>query len=124
MDAAKVIAEPRRQEILRLCWQQEHTAGALAAAFDITFGAVSQHLKVLRDADLVTVRRDGTRRYYRANRAALGPLGAYLETMWAGQIDRLASLAETAENQQAAGTAGPAGTAEAGRTGPPGGATA
>jgi hypothetical protein len=85
---------------------------------------VSQHLKVLRDADLVTVRRDGTRRYYRANRAALGPLGAYLETMWAGQIDRLASLAETAENQQAAGTAGPAGTAEAGRTGPPGGATA
>jgi DNA-binding transcriptional ArsR family regulator len=98
MDAVKVIAEPRRQEILRLCWQEERTAGAFAAAFDITFGAVSQHLKVLRDADFVTVRRDGTRRYYRANRAALGPLGDYLETMWAGQIDRLANLAEAAEN--------------------------
>src|ERR687889_2023220 len=97
MDAVKVIAEPRRQEILRLCWQRERTAGELAGAFDITFGAVSQHLKVLREADLVTVRRHGTRRYYRANRVALGPLGAYLETMWAGQVDRLGSLAEAAE---------------------------
>ena len=97
MDAIRVIAEPRRQELLRLCWQQERTAGELAGAFDITFGAVSQHLKVLRDADLVTVRRHGTRRYYRANRAALGPLGVYLETMWAGQVDRLAALAQAAE---------------------------
>ena len=113
MDAVKVIAEPRRQEILRLCWQQERTAGELAGAFDITFGAVSQHLKVLRDADLVTVRRDGTRRYYRANRAALGPLAVYLETMWAGQIDRLASLAEAADTE-----------ADADRTRPPGGSTA
>lgn len=100
MEAVKAVAEPRRQEILRLCWQEERTAGELAGAFEITFGAVSQHLKVLRDADLVTVRREGTRRYYRANRAALGPLGAYLETMWAGQIDRLASLAEAAEGKE------------------------
>jgi DNA-binding transcriptional ArsR family regulator len=118
MDAVKVIAEPRRQEILRLCWQQECTAGTLAAAFDITFGAVSQHLKVLRDADLVTVRRDGTRRYYRANRTNLGPLADYLESMWARQINRLASLAEAADSHETAGTA------EAGRTGPAGGATA
>ena len=124
MDAVRVIAEPRRQEILRLCWQQERTAGALAAAVDITFGAVSQHLKVLRDADLVTVRRDGTRRYYRANRAALGPLADYLESMWAGQIDRLASLAEAADGEETGGTANAAGTAEAGRTGPSGGPTA
>jgi hypothetical protein len=45
----------------------------------------------------VTVRRDGTRRFYRANRDQLGPLAAYLEQMWAGQIDRLAVLAEAAE---------------------------
>ncbi len=107
MDAVKVIAEPRRQEILRLCWQEERTAGALAAAVDITFGAVSQHLKVLRDADLVTVRRAGTRRYYRANQAALGPLGAYLESIWAGQIDRLATLAEAAEQSRPARPAEP-----------------
>ena len=64
------------------------------------------------DADLVTVRRHGTHRYYRASQAALGPLGVYLETMWAGQVDRLATLAETAE------------PADADRTRPPGGSTA
>jgi DNA-binding transcriptional ArsR family regulator len=120
MDAVKVIAEPRRREILRLCWRGERSAGDLAAAFDITFGAVSQHLKVLRDADLVTVRRAGTRRYYRANRAGLGPLAAYLEAMWAGEVDRLAALAEAAETAEA-------GEAEAGgahHTPPPGGPTA
>jgi DNA-binding transcriptional ArsR family regulator len=99
MDAVKVIAEPRRRELLRLCWRDECTASYLAAGFDVTFGAVSQHLKVLRDAGLVTVRRDGTRRYYRANRAALGPLADYLESMWEGQVDGLAALAEAKENE-------------------------
>lgn len=97
MDAVKVIAEPRRREILRLCWHGERTAGQLADAFEVTFGAVSQHLRVLRDAGLVTVRRDGTRRYYRANRTALGPLAPYLEAQWGRQLDRLAELAEAAE---------------------------
>jgi DNA-binding transcriptional ArsR family regulator len=101
MDAVKVIAEPRRRELLRLCWRAEVTASDLAARFDVTFGAVSQHLKVLRDAGLVTVRRDGTRRYYRANQAALGPLAAYLEAMWGGQLDTLAALAEAAEHDAA-----------------------
>jgi DNA-binding transcriptional ArsR family regulator len=107
MNAVKIIAEPRRQEILRLCWRTERTASDLAGAFDITFGAVSQHLKVLRDADLVTVRRQGTHRYYRANRTTLGPLGTYLETMWAGQIDRLTSLAEAAEPGRTPPSGGP-----------------
>jgi DNA-binding transcriptional ArsR family regulator len=100
MEAVKVIAEPRRREILRLCWRQERSAGDLAAAFDITFGAVSQHLKVLREANLVTVRRAGTRRFYLANRHRLGPLAAYLEQMWAGQIDSLVALAESAEREE------------------------
>jgi DNA-binding transcriptional ArsR family regulator len=97
MDVVKVIAQPRRREILRLCWRVERSAGDLADAFDITFGAVSQHLKVLREASLVTVRRDGTRRFYQANRDGLGSLAAYLEEMWAGQLDRLAGLAEAAQ---------------------------
>jgi DNA-binding transcriptional ArsR family regulator len=92
-----VIAQPRRQAILRLCWSQERTAGELADAFDVTFGAVSQHLKVLRDAGLVTVRPEGTRRFYRADRTALGPLSAYLEAQWAEHLDNLATLAEAAE---------------------------
>src|SRR5262245_2619603 len=96
----KVIAEPRRREILRLCWRTERSAGELADSFEVTFGAVSQHLKVLRDAGLVTVRRDGTRRYYLANRGTLGPLADYLEEQWAGHLDRLAELAEAAETAE------------------------
>lgn len=100
----RVVAEPRRRDILRQCWHAERSAGELAAGFDITFGAVSQHLKVLRDADMVTVRKEGTRRYYRANREALGPLAAYLESLWSGQLDHLAALAEAAEAEEAGGT--------------------
>lgn len=100
MDAVKIIAEPRRREILRLCWRDERTAGEIAEAFDVTFGAVSQHLKVLRDAGIVAVRRDGNRRYYRARREVLGPLAAYLESMWDEQLDRLATLAEEVEGDE------------------------
>ena len=105
MDTMKIIAEPRRREILRHCWDGERTAGDLASQFRVTFGAVSQHLKVLREAGLVTVRQDGTRRYYRANRTVLGPLASYLEGLWANQLERLAALAEAAESSgEEAGT--------------------
>ncbi|HTJ37185.1 MAG TPA: metalloregulator ArsR/SmtB family transcription factor, partial [Dactylosporangium sp.] len=73
MDALHAVAEPRRREILRLVWDAERSAGDVAAHFDVTFGAVSQHLAVLRKAGLVSVRKDGNRRLYRADRAALGP---------------------------------------------------
>ncbi len=78
MDALHAVAEPRRREILRLVWDAERSAGDVAAHFDVTFGAVSQHLAVLRKAGLVSVRKDGNRRLYRADRAALGPLAAWL----------------------------------------------
>jgi DNA-binding transcriptional ArsR family regulator len=99
MDAVQIIAEPRRRELLRLCWSTERSAGDLAANVDITFGGVSQHLKVLRDAGLVTVRRDGVRRFYRANQAGLGPLAAYLDSLWSEQLDSLAELAATVERR-------------------------
>jgi DNA-binding transcriptional ArsR family regulator len=79
----RVIGEPRRREILRLVWDVERTAGEIAARFNVTFGAVSQHLGILREAGLVVVRRDGTRRFYRANREALAAFGPLLERMWA-----------------------------------------
>jgi DNA-binding transcriptional ArsR family regulator len=93
------IAEPRRREILRLCWHAERSAGSIAEHLPVTFGAVSQHLRVLLAADLVTVRRQGTRRLYRANREALGPLADYLESLWAEQLNRLASLAEQTDRE-------------------------
>lgn len=94
MDALKVVAEPRRREILRLVWDRELAAGDIAGRFDVTFAAVSQHLGILRDAGFVSVRRDGRGRLYKADRKALGPLRPMLEKMWAGSLDRLASLVE------------------------------
>jgi DNA-binding transcriptional ArsR family regulator len=92
-----VLAEPSRQSILRFVWTDERTAGDIAARLPVTFSAVSQHLKVLRDNGLVEVRRDGRRRWYRARREALGPLAQALEAMWAASLDRLAELAEREE---------------------------
>ncbi|WP_405722100.1 metalloregulator ArsR/SmtB family transcription factor [Streptomyces sp. NBC_01537] len=100
MDAVQVIAEPRRREILRLVWDDELSAGEIAARFEVTFGAVSQHLKVLRDTGLVTLRKDGTKRFYRADREALGPLADYLQSMWSSRLDTLARLAEEAERSE------------------------
>jgi len=94
MDRMQVLAEPRRRQILRLIWNEERQAGEIARQFDVTFGAVSQHLKVLREAGFITQRRDGTRRLYRADRDALAPYAPVLERMWADQLDRLAALAE------------------------------
>jgi DNA-binding transcriptional ArsR family regulator len=94
MDAIQVISEPRRREILRLVWEEELSSGEIAARFDVTFGAVSQHLGVLREAGFVQVRRDGNRRYYRADRERLGPLARALEAMWTETLDRLAAAVE------------------------------
>ncbi|OKI30696.1 metalloregulator ArsR/SmtB family transcription factor [Streptomyces sp. CB03911] len=105
MDAVRVVAEPRRRAILWLIWDEELSAGEIAERFDVTFGAVSQHLRVLRDAGLVTLRQEGRKRYYRADRDAMGPLATYLQAMWAERLDALAELAERAERaERAAGT--------------------
>lgn len=94
MDGLQVIAEPHRRHILDLVWDDELAAGDIAGEFEITFGAVSQHLAVLRRAGFVDVRADGNRRLYRANKQALGPLRAVLENMWSGALDDLASAIE------------------------------
>jgi DNA-binding transcriptional ArsR family regulator len=94
VDALQVVAEPRRREILRLVWEEELPAGAIAERFDVSFPAVSQHLGVLREAGFVTVRREGRERLYKADRTALGPLRPMLEDMWNSKLDRLVTLIE------------------------------
>ena len=96
-----VVAEPRRREILRLVWDRELAAGEIAARFDVTFGAVSQHLRVLREAGLVEQRKEGRRRFYRARREALGPLAQALEAMWMDGLGELRRLAEEEERGDA-----------------------
>jgi DNA-binding transcriptional ArsR family regulator len=97
VDALQLVAEPRRQEILRQVWREELPVGAIVDRVDLSYAGVSQHLALLRDAGLVTVRRDGKRRLYRADHDRLGPLKPLLESFWADQLDRLAALAEEAE---------------------------
>ena len=95
MDSLQVIAEPRRRQILSLVWDRELSAGEIADRFDVTFGAVSQHLAVLREAGFVSVRADGNRRWYRADKDRLGPFRAVLESMWAQTLDRLVASIES-----------------------------
>jgi DNA-binding transcriptional ArsR family regulator len=94
MDALQVISEPRRREILRLVWDQELASCDIATRFDLTFGAVSQHLGVLREAGFVRVRAEGNKRFYRADRERLGPLAQALEAMWSDTLERLAAAVE------------------------------
>jgi DNA-binding transcriptional ArsR family regulator len=94
VDVMQVVSEPRRREILHLVWDQELSAGDIARQFDVTFGAVSQHLGILREAGFVTARREGNRRLYRADKDRLGPLAKALEAMWADALDRLADAVE------------------------------
>jgi DNA-binding transcriptional ArsR family regulator len=93
------ISSPRRREILRLVWDRELTAGDIAARFEVTWPAVSQNLRVLRDAGLLTERREANRRFYRADRAALGSFRAALEEMWSRDLHRLRRVVEFGDEQ-------------------------
>ena len=93
----KALAEPRRPAILRLVRGEARSVGEIARHFDISQQAVSQHLQVLREAGLVEVRREGTRRLYRVRPQGLAPLRAFLEELW---DDRLDALKREAEREQ------------------------
>ncbi len=91
----KAIAEPRRQEILRLIWQRERAAGDVAAHFDISRPAVSKHLRILKEAGLLEERRVGTQRLYRARRERLADARRFLESFW---DEGLAAIKRSAED--------------------------
>ena len=93
-EALRAIAEPRRRKILQLVAHDELSAGEIAAAFDITRTAISQHLTVLKNAGLQSERRDGTRRLYRARPQGLAGLREFLDDMWSGALDAARRIAE------------------------------
>jgi DNA-binding transcriptional ArsR family regulator len=99
--AIRAIAEPRRREILRLVWTSELAAGAIARHFDVTRPAISQHLRVLKEAGLVSERRSGTRRLYRARPESIAELRAYLESYWDENLRLLKQAAEQEEQRRA-----------------------
>jgi DNA-binding transcriptional ArsR family regulator len=93
-DALQAIANPRRRAILDLVWEQERPASEIAEAVGMSRPATSQHLRVLRDAELVSARIDGNRRLYRARAERLAALRAALDAFWAERLDGLAREAE------------------------------
>ena len=102
MDAAlKALAEPRRREILRLVWRDELAAADIADHFrDVTRSAISQHLGVLKAAGLVSERRDGTRRLYRAQPDEIKKVRTFLDDYWTTGLDRLRDVAEAAQRDK------------------------
>jgi DNA-binding transcriptional ArsR family regulator len=90
----KALAEPRRQQILRLVRATPRSVGEIAEQVDITQQAVSQHLQVLRDAGLVAVRQDGTRRLYAIRPDGLASLDQFLAELWPEGLRRLKAAVE------------------------------
>jgi DNA-binding transcriptional ArsR family regulator len=95
----QAISEPRRREILQMVRDRELAAGEIAAGFDVTRPAISQHLTVLRNAGLVSERREGTRRLYRARPEGLAKLQAFLDGFWEDRLERLKLSAEQEERK-------------------------
>ena len=97
----RALAEPRRQAILRLVSERELASGEIAAHFDVSRPAISQHLQVLKAAGLVAERRVGTRHLYQARLEGLADLRGYLEGFWDDALRRLAVAAEAEERRLA-----------------------
>ena len=112
MHAFDVLGDPVRRRILELLGEGELTSGSIGAVvqpeFGITQPAVSQHLKVLRDSGLATVRPEGTRRLYAVNSEPLQELDAWLDRFrrfWTPHLDALATeLARGRRERRLGGT--------------------
>ena len=92
--AARAVAEPTRREILRLVHDHERTVTDIAQNFDVSRPAISQHLRVLAEAELVTVRVEGTRRFYQSRPEGLAELAEWMEGFWVSSLARLKTEAE------------------------------
>ncbi|HEX3724472.1 MAG TPA: metalloregulator ArsR/SmtB family transcription factor, partial [Nitrolancea sp.] len=95
----QALAEPRRREILKLIRLQEMSAGEIASHFDVTRPAISQHLGVLSSAGLVTIRRQGTSRFYRIRPEGLADVRQFIEGFWDDRLELLVQEAEAEERR-------------------------
>lgn len=95
----RALAEPQRRRILKLVRDGEQPAGAIAEHFDITHQAVSQHLRVLKDAGLLAERREGTRRLYALRPEALTSLQTFLDDLWPTSLSQLKGVVEADRRQ-------------------------
>jgi DNA-binding transcriptional ArsR family regulator len=90
----RALAEPQRRRILTLVSDRELPAGQIAEHFDITHQAVSQHLRILKDAGLLSERREGTRRLYAIRPEAIESVREFLDELWSASFARLKATVE------------------------------
>ncbi|BDE06028.1 transcriptional regulator [Vulcanimicrobium alpinum] len=90
MEAFAALADPTRRRIVEMLAERDYAAGELARRFDMTQPAVSQHLKTLRNAGLIGMRKDAQRRIYALQPAGLAELDAWLSRyrrFWNDRLD-------------------------------------
>lgn len=100
MQSLTALSDPTRRRIIELLATEEHTAGELVAEFDMSAPAISQHLKILRDSELVQVRAEGQRRVYAVNPAGFEELDAWLHRMHGFWSQRLDALEQTLREEK------------------------
>src|SRR4051794_32216670 len=91
----RALADPNRRQILRLVQHHELPAGQIAESFALTQQAVSQHIGVLKQAGLLTERREGPRRLYSLHDEAFAPLRELLAEFWPDALARLKKAVES-----------------------------
>ncbi len=89
--ALAALADPTRRQLFESVRRHDVTVCELAVTLRITQPAVSQHLRILREAHLVTERREGVRRYYRPNPEGLAELREYIESLWDDALEAFAA---------------------------------
>ena len=99
MEVFAAVAQPKRREILRLLGAGELSAGEIATHFEVTQPAISQHLKVLKEAGLVNERREGTRRLLSVRPEGLLELDSFLAEVLPSSLARLKYAAEREERR-------------------------
>ncbi|HYW59297.1 MAG TPA: metalloregulator ArsR/SmtB family transcription factor [Xanthobacteraceae bacterium] len=99
----QAMGDPTRFAILHLVRTRERAAGEIARKFDVTRPAISQHLRILRRAGLLTERREGTKRLYSLRPEGLDQLRSFIEEFWDVRLLRLKRAAEAAERRRKGG---------------------
>jgi DNA-binding transcriptional ArsR family regulator len=101
METFEAIAQPKRREILRLLAGGELSAGEIASRFAVTQPAISQHLRILKEAGLISERRDAQRRMYSVRSEGLADLHGFLADVVPAGLRRLKRAAETEQRKSA-----------------------
>lgn len=106
MQVLNALADPTRQRIVEMLAERELSAGAIADSFDMSAPAISQHLKVLKDAQLVRVRADAQRRIYALDPAGFDELEQWMTRIrryWRGSLDALERVLKEEDRKSKSG---------------------